>query len=230
MGKRAKRWNLLNLAVAGLLLTSTVLFGFPTDWLVQQWDNSKIVDSLYLSMHNAKVVDESVTGAPQLPPAVGRAAAANFSIRTGYYIGSGTSSQTIAGLGFQPQSVIIKSNTSAGQGVWKSKDMATTNTAYLSATANDTSTMVTLTSDGFTVNSNANVNSANVRYVWVAFAGSDCTSSGTVCMGTYSGNGSSPRLITTGFQPAEIDRAKAEITDEHRHRINDLLEGRWDVH
>lgn len=44
-----------------------------------------------------------------------------------------------------------------------------------------------------------------------------------------------PRLdqlqdITTGFQPAEIDRAKAEITDEHRHRINDLLEGRWDVH
>ncbi len=43
-----------------------------------------------------------------------------------------------------------------------------------------------------------------------------------------------PRLdqlqdITTGFQRAEIDRAKAEITDEHRHRINDLLEGRWDV-
>jgi len=37
------------------------------------------------------------------------------------------------------------------------------------------------------------------------------------------------RDITTGFQPAEIDRAKAEISDEHRHRINDLLEGRWDV-
>ena len=37
------------------------------------------------------------------------------------------------------------------------------------------------------------------------------------------------RDITTGFQPAEIDRAKAEISDVHRHRINDLLEGRWDV-
>lgn len=38
------------------------------------------------------------------------------------------------------------------------------------------------------------------------------------------------RDITAGFQPAEIDHARAKITDGHRRRISDLLEGRWDLH
>jgi hypothetical protein len=38
------------------------------------------------------------------------------------------------------------------------------------------------------------------------------------------------REITTGFQSAEIDHAKAAITDGHRQQISDLLEGRWDLH
>lgn len=38
------------------------------------------------------------------------------------------------------------------------------------------------------------------------------------------------RDITAGFQPAEIDAARAEITDGHHRRISDLLEGRWDLH
>lgn len=190
--------------LAGLVLFSNMLFGFPADWLIEKWNDSKIVDNLYLAMQDSKVVDEAVKDRPDLPTFTQKAVAANFSIRTGYYVGNGLSSQAISGLGFQPQSVIIKANTNAGQGIWKSKDMATTNTAFLSATANDTGTMVSLGSDGFTVNNNANVNTANVRYSWVAFAGSDCTSSGTVCIGTYSGNGTNPRLITTGFQPAFV--------------------------
>ena len=38
------------------------------------------------------------------------------------------------------------------------------------------------------------------------------------------------REITAGFQPAEINQARAAITDAHRQRISDLLEGRWDLH
>ena len=38
------------------------------------------------------------------------------------------------------------------------------------------------------------------------------------------------RDITAGFQPAEIDHARAGITDGHRQRFSDLLEGQWDLH
>ncbi|ABL79467.1 conserved hypothetical protein (plasmid) [Nocardioides sp. JS614] len=38
------------------------------------------------------------------------------------------------------------------------------------------------------------------------------------------------RDITAGFQPAEIDHARAGISDGHRQRVSDLLEGRWDLH
>lgn len=121
-------------------------------------------------------------------------------MQTGYFIGSGAS-QTISGLGFTPQMVIIRSDTAAQPAVWKSSAMPANTTAYFGATANDTTTLITLQSDGFSVSSSAIVNTTNVRYTWTAFSGSDCTASGTFCVGTYTGNGTNPRLITTGFQP-----------------------------
>lgn len=189
----------LTFAIAGLLLISNVMFGFPADIIINKWNESKIVDKLYHAMKDPNVVDKKRTAF--LPTLTGRAYAANFSMQTGYYVGNG-SSQSIAGLGFQPQTVIIEAATTAGQGIWKTSAMPANNTAYFSATANATSSIITLDSDGFSVSSNANANSANVRYTWVAFAGSDCTSSGTVCVGTYTGNATNPRKITTGFQPA----------------------------
>jgi hypothetical protein len=201
MPRSSRKKQTTSLVLATLILLSNVLFGFPADMLIQKWNDSKIVDKLYLAMQDNSVVDEAKNDTPSVPTLTRKAGAANFNIQTGYYVGTGAG-QTISGLGFQPQSVFIKASTTAGQGVWKSKDMSATNTAYFSATANDTASMITLNSDGFTLSSGANVSSANVRYTWVAFAGSDCTASGTVCVGTYTGNGTNPRLITTGFQPA----------------------------
>lgn len=129
--------------------------------------------------------------------------AANFSMRVGYYVGTG-SSKTISGLGFEPDFVIIKSSTTAGVGVFKTSAMAANTISYFGATADNTATNISLTTDGFTVGTLANVNTANVLYRWTAFSGTDCTSTGYMCVGTYTGSGATTRTITTGFQPEMI--------------------------
>ncbi len=128
------------------------------------------------------------------------ASAANFSIKSGAYLGSGAS-KTISGLGFQPDAVIIKASTAAGVAVFKTSAMPANATAFFSATADNTATNITITSDGFTVGTLANVNTANVLYRWTAIGGSDCTGTGYFCVGTYTGNGAATRTLTTGFQP-----------------------------
>lgn len=137
--------------------------------------------------------------------------AADFSIQTGYYVGDGAS-LSVTGLGFKPELVIIKPDTTAGAGaVFKTRVMPTTTVPYFIATADTTAGAIELDSDGFTVNS-ATTNSVNVGHTWIAFAGSDCSASGTFCVGSYIGNGTSPRAITTGFQPnlVWVKRSTAE--------------------
>ncbi|MBP9986249.1 hypothetical protein KBE99_02775, partial [Candidatus Saccharibacteria bacterium] len=75
------------------------------------------------------------------------AKAANFSIKTGYYVGTG-SPQTISGIGFSPDLIIIVPDTGA-QGVYKTSSMPANYTSYFSATTPDTSTAITFNSDGF---------------------------------------------------------------------------------
>lgn len=133
-----------------------------------------------------------------------QAKAANFSIQTGYYMGTGTAGLAISGLGFQPDTVMIKSSTTAGVAVFKTSSMPATVTAFTSALADNTASNIQFTSDGFTLGTLANVNSANVLYYWTAFTGSDCSASGNYCVGVYTGNGSSSRAITTGFQPGFV--------------------------
>lgn len=131
------------------------------------------------------------------------AQASTFSIQTGYYVGTGASSHTISGLGFRPELVIIKADTTAGVGaVWKSSSMAAADTAFFTATANDSASMITFTDDGFVLSSAANVNTSDTIWKWIAFAGSDCTSSGTMCIGSYNGDGGASQAIASvGFQP-----------------------------
>lgn len=136
-----------------------------------------------------------------LPWFTNDAHAASFSMQTGYYTGTGTAGKTISGLGFMPDTVMIKSSTSAGVAVFKTSAMATNTTAFTSAVADNTATSIQFTSDGFTLGTLANVNSANVIYYWTAFTGSDCSVTGNYCVGTYTGTGTSSRAITTGFQP-----------------------------
>lgn len=128
--------------------------------------------------------------------------AANFKIQTGYYVGTGAS-LSISNIGFQPNLVIIKADTVAGIGaVWKTSNMAANTTAYFPATANDATTQITINTNGFSVSSGANVNTANTLWKWIAFGGSDCSANGTFCVGGYTGNGGASQAISSvGFQP-----------------------------
>lgn len=175
------------------------LSGFPSEVLVSKVrsyiEDRNVVDLLYLAKKNKNVVDKNI-----LKPSIERAHAANFQMQSGYYIGTGVS-QAITNVGFQPQFILIKSNSTTGVGVFKTSAMPAANTAFFSATADNTSSQLSLDSDGFTVGTLANVNTATVRYQWVAFAGSDCTSSGTFCVGQYTGNGAATQTVNTGFQP-----------------------------
>ncbi len=85
--------------------------------------------------------------------------------------------------------------------MFKTSAMPRTSTAWMNgvATANDTAGAIMLDADGFSV-VGANSNTVNTRYTWIAFAGSNCSATGSFCVGTYIGNATSPRTITTGFQ------------------------------
>lgn len=128
------------------------------------------------------------------------ARAAGFNMQTGYYVGDGAA-KSITGVGFRPELVIIKASTSAGVAVFRSDVMPVDTTAFFSAAADNTAAAITLDPDGFTLGTLASVNNTNILYRWMAFAGSDCSSSGYFCVGTYTGTGVASRTITTGFQP-----------------------------
>jgi len=141
--------------------------------------------------------------------------AANFQMKTGYYVGSGVPGLTVSNIGFQPQLVIIKSDTAAGVAVFKTSAMPANTTAFMSAIADNTATQITFTSTGFSLGTLANVNAVNVRYSYIAFAGSDCTVTGTFCVGQYTGNNSNPRTITTGFQPSLVIVKRSTAVGAH---------------
>ena len=132
---------------------------------------------------------------------IAASATPTYKFATGRYVGSGNYKQ-VSGLGFAPEAVMVKASTTAGYGVWfKTSSMIDNITARLdSAAADDASGAITLDADGFTV-TGANANAANTTWIWSAWGGSDPSASGQFCVGDYLGNGSSPRLIQTGFQP-----------------------------
>jgi hypothetical protein len=125
----------------------------------------------------------------------------SYQMQTGAYVGNG-SITTIEGLGFAPELVIIKADTAGGTGaIFKTTSMLKQSMSWMNgvATADDANGIINLESDGFKV-SGTSYSAINNRYTWQAFAGSDCSATGRFCVGTYYGNGTSPRAITTGFQ------------------------------
>ncbi|HET8669813.1 MAG TPA: hypothetical protein VFM05_04070, partial [Candidatus Saccharimonadales bacterium] len=175
-----RRTSLAKVGLAMMLILSNILLGFPAGFFLDKLNESKVVDKLYLSTKGSQE--------HKFPSFVQKASAANFTMRTGYYMGTGAG-QTIAGLGFQPDTVMIKSSTAAGVMVFKTSAMPANATAFTSGTADNTATNIQFTADGFTLGTLANVNSANVLYYWVAFTGSDCSATGNYCVGAYTGNG-----------------------------------------
>ncbi|MEK7572063.1 MAG: hypothetical protein AAB553_07365 [Patescibacteria group bacterium] len=191
------------------LLSLSLLFaGFPSgallDYATRQVQEQNIVDSLYWAMKDPNVIDKGLSEI--LRPGVKKAHAATFSIQSGYYIGNATDNRAITGLGFSPDLVLLKDNTTAGNDgvLWRSSPMTGERTVKFEAEADLTTNAIqSLDSDGFTLGTSTDVNSSNIMHNWVAFDGSDCTASGTFCVGSYTGNGTS-QTITTGFQPDAV--------------------------
>ncbi|MGB9613075.1 MAG: DUF7483 domain-containing protein, partial [Candidatus Margulisiibacteriota bacterium] len=122
-----------------------------------------------------------------------------FSMNSGYYVGKGVQ-QSITGVGFKPDLVIIKADIT-GFAVFRTSAMGDAQgTAYFaSAAENFANGITTLDNDGFTIGSNSNVNQAHVRYTWVAFKD---TNSSDFKVGSYIGDNSNNRSITgIGFKP-----------------------------
>jgi hypothetical protein len=138
-------------------------------------------------------------------------AVTNFSWKTGYYVGTGAT-LSITGLGFQPQMMIIKSDTQGDIGArWKTSSMPANTTVSLIGAAVNTSTELQFDADGFTLSTSTNVNTSGLRYTWMAWGGSDCTSNGTFCVNTYVGDGVNGHAITTpGFQPDLVMVSKGD--------------------
>lgn len=146
------------------------------------------------------------------------AQASSLKIQTGYYMGDGQK-LSISGLGFKPDLVMIKSDFATIPVAFKINEMPDENVAYFSALADNRGSRMTLDDDGFTVNESeqivldingftvsqgANINVENIRYVWVAIAGSDCSETGVFCVGKYTGDASATKNIITGFQPDSV--------------------------
>ncbi|MGO8838103.1 MAG: beta strand repeat-containing protein [Limisphaerales bacterium] len=117
---------------------------------------------------------------------------------SGSYTGNGTDNRAITGLGFQPDVVIVKS-ASTNAAVIRTSTMSGDNTKEMvGATGLVANRIQSLDTNGFTVGTDAEVNSSGVAYYWTAFK----AGSGQVTVGTYTGDGTSSHAIPgLGFSP-----------------------------
>jgi hypothetical protein len=116
------------------------------------------------------------------------------SMKVGTYNGNGTS-QSIAGMGFQPELVILMGN-NAQRAVSRSAGMS--RTYGFDASTGVTTGVTSLDANGFSVGAAAEANANGIAYHYVAF--NDMANS--IDIASYTGNNADNRNIATvGFQP-----------------------------
>jgi len=131
-------------------------------------------------------------------------------VLSGSYTGNATDARAITGVGFAPDLVIVKGNT-AQTGVFRTStmigDASKPATGLTALTAN---LVETLTADGFTIGTDARVNSSAVVYQWIAFS----AGAGQMIVSAYTGNGVDNRSLTgLGFQPEYVMVMSAGAND-----------------
>ena len=117
---------------------------------------------------------------------------------TGGYTGNGVNGRAIT-IGFQPDYVIVKGN--AGQiAVARTSTMPVDQSKPMTGnTALSTLRIRSFTATGFTIGTNASVNTNGATYSWVAFKARP----GVLKVGSYTGNGTTQSPGTT-FQPEHV--------------------------
>jgi hypothetical protein len=126
-------------------------------------------------------------------------------ILTGGYTGDGAAAQSIGGMGFSPDVVIVKA-AYTHTAVIRTSTMPGTNAKEMADTSAWVPSLMQLDGDGFTVSSNdAKVNSSTgcagaCAYYWTAFK----ASASSMKVGRYQGNGTSVAIAGMGFSPELI--------------------------
>jgi hypothetical protein len=145
----------------------------------------------------------------------------NARMAIGQYTGDGNDDRGITGVGFQPDYVWIKS-LGADQPVQTHSLDGDDSHVFYSGAADFANAIQSLDADGFTVGTDATVNTDTVVYTYVAFTE---VSNNTDVL-TYTGNGADDRSITgVGFLP-EYVKVKSDGAATHQgvHR-SDTLSG-----
>jgi hypothetical protein len=130
-----------------------------------------------------------------------QSASSGYRVTSGSYTGDGVNGKAITGIGFTPSLVIIKQNGTA-RTVMRSSTM-TGGTRSVTETANgfEANLITSLDANGFTLGTDARVNTSSSTYYWTAFK----AFSGEMELGTYSGDGVDNRnLSITTFQPEVV--------------------------
>ncbi len=135
--------------------------------------------------------------APIFLAAPAPAEAAGPLFKAGSYAGTGVA-QGITGVGFQPDVVILKSETT--NALMRTSQMSTNDYKNLStgSFANSAARIRTLDADGFTVGTNADVNTSGTTYYYMAWK----AVLGSMAVGSYTGDGGASQSVTSvGFTP-----------------------------
>jgi len=128
-------------------------------------------------------------------------AASTLQVYVGTYTGDGTASRAISGLPFQPSVVFIKGGSNIMQ-VTNSSMGANKTKAITGGTATASGRIISLDTNGFTIGSDASVNSNGTVYYYTALYDSGNAS---LKVGSYTGNATASTNITTvGFQPTAL--------------------------
>lgn len=131
-------------------------------------------------------------------------------LKLGSYTGNGTS-QSITGLGFQPDCVMVLSE-GANEAIHRIADM--TSTFQFGIDKGDSTQITSLDANGFSVGSSANANANGTKYHYLAFD----KAAGIVTTGGYAGNGVASGVTGIGFQPQFV-LIRANDTTTNRRAV-----------
>jgi hypothetical protein len=140
------------------------------------------------------------------------------SAESGTYVGNGVDNRLMDGLGFAPDVVIIKGDTNEYACCRTSSMSGDASKRLGAATALVSNRIQSLTSDGFTLGNDDEVNRSGRDYYWIAFK----AAADILAVGSYTGNGVNNTNITTvGFKPDYAVVMAA--TNRHAIQRSDLM-------
>ena len=139
---------------------------------------------------------------------------------TGSYTGDGNDDRWINTVGFLPNLVLVKGDTSAWA-VWRTSTMAAGDCAYFTRyRANFPNAIQAFGANGFQVGTDVTVNANGVVYYYSAFRD---TGGDDFQVGTYTGDGNDDRnIVGLGFRPTVV-WTKADDTEPAVWRIDENI-------